>query len=337
MVGASAKYSYGTGETVGRAALRRTIIVTGGDHVYYPMVAELLDSIRDAAPMPMPALGVVDAGLTAPQIAALQARGVTVASLPASDAFPQAALAKRPALAANLSKLWLDKMFPGYQVIVWLDGDSWVQDYAAVALAADAAWAGGLAITSDASRCWERPIPVRWLAGGLWGLAQVRSFNMKNGRHAGLKRTVLKEIATRPLLHAGVFALRTDAPHWQVMRRWQALILQRGKPFTSDQLAMGLAVYVDGLPVQLLPETCNYITPWLFDPNRRALVEDWYPNAPVGIVHLAGEKSMRFDPAATIAVPGTDGQTYRLSLRYTAFRDMQASALSASGTQQGLP
>ena len=303
----------------------RPILVTGGDATYFPMIEELLASIRAAAPSPPPALGVVDAGLTPEQAESLRAAGVLVVRPPLQPFFPAAALRARPALAANLAKPWLDRLFPGHAVIVWLDGDTWVQDYAAVALLVGAARTGALAITSDANRSWERPIAVRWLLGGLWGLAQVRSFNFKNGRHAGLPLSVLKDLATRPLLHAGAYALRADAPHWEAMRRWQAKILRRGKPFTSDQLAMALAVHTDGLDLQLLPETCNYIHPWLFDPAQGVLVEAWYPHAKVGIVHLAGQKRMRFDPEATIEVMGLDRRLYTLSLRYGTFRRMAAA------------
>ena len=142
---------------------------------------------------------------------------------------------------------------------------------------------------------------------------------------------MLKDLATRPLLHAGAYALRADAPHWEAMRRWQALILRRGKPFTSDQLAMALAIYTDGLSLQLLPETCNYIHRWLFDSVNGTLVESWYPYPRIGIVHLAGQKRMRFDPEAAVEVMGLDGRAHMLSLRYAPFRRMAAAGPMTPG------
>lgn len=304
------------------AAARGLLIATGGDSVYFPMADELRRSILAAFPDDPPAFGVIDAGLTQAQSWRLREGGATVVTLPDDPALPAAALRKRPALAANFGKLWLDRLFPGYEVLIWLDADTWVQDRDAVRLVADAARTGALSIVSGGGRSWERPIEVRWLLGGLWGLAQIRSFNFKNGRHAGLPLRILRDLGTRPLLNAGVFGLRADAPHWRAMRGWQARILRRGKPFTSDQIAMALAVHTDGLPVQLLPESCNYIAPWRVDPARGLLVQDWYPYPPVGIVHLAGEKRMRFDPDATIAVPDLDNRPHQLSLRYGRFQAM---------------
>jgi hypothetical protein len=163
---------------------------------------------------------------------------------------------------------------------------------------------------------------VRWLLGGLGGLAQVRSFNFKSGRHARLPLSILRDLGDRPLLNAGVFGLRADAPHWEAMRRWQAFILRHGKPFTSDQIAMALAIHIDGLRLELLPDTCNYIRPWRFDPEEPALREFWYPYPKVGIVHLAGQKKIRFDASATTEVLDLQDRPHQLSLRFGLFQTM---------------
>lgn len=304
----------------------RTIIVSGGDAVYYPLIDELRRSILAAAPDPAPAFGVIDGGLTAEQLAHLQETEARVVRVPDDPAFPLATFQRNPNVAVNLGKPWLDRLFPGFDTILWLDADTWVQDFAAVRLVHGAAQRGALSVVQGGGRYWERQIDIRWLAGGIGGLGQVRSFFFKNGRHAGLPLAVLRDLGTRSLLNAGVFGLRADAPHWAAMRRWQASILgHRGKPFTSDQLAMGLAVYQDGLAVELLPDGCNYIRPWRIDLSTGRLVEYFYPYPPVGIVHLAGQKAIRFDPAATTEVVDLEGNTHALSLRFGHFQRMVAA------------
>jgi hypothetical protein len=302
------------------------ILVTGGNSAYFPMIEEQHESIRAASFGPLPALGVIDAGLTAGEVSRLEASGVVVARPQDLPAFPGKPLRKWSALAVGLGKLWLDQLFPGHDIIVWLDGDTWVQDYSAIELLLGATRAGALAIVSGGGRFWDRPIDIRWLLGGLWGLAQIRSFNFKNGSRAGLPLHLLRDLGPRPLLNAGVFALATQAPHWQAMRRWQQEILRHGKPFTSDQVAMALAVYADGLPLELLPDTCNYITKWRVDLRGPALVEFYYPYPKVGIVHLAGQKIMRFNQAATIDVPDLEARTHKLSLRYGHFQRTAANS-----------
>ncbi|HEY0182089.1 MAG TPA: glycosyl transferase [Rhodopila sp.] len=303
------------------------ILVTGGDSAYFPMIQELWQSILAASPGPPPAFGVIDAGLTQEQARHLHDSGAVVTQPRDLRGFPVEPLRKRPALAVNLGKLWLDRLFPGYDTIVWLDGDTWVQDYKAIDLLLGAARTGALGIVPSSGRTYERPVEIRWILGGLWGLAQIRTFNFKNGSHAGLPLRVLRDLGPRPQLNAGVFALRADAPHWRVMRQRQQAILRRGKPFTSDQLAMALAVYIDGLKLELLPDTCNSITCWRIDPRGPSLVEYYYPHDKVGIVHLAGQKTMRFDPTATIEVPDLDGRIHRTSLRYGHFQRMAAGLM----------
>ena len=163
------------------------IAVTGGDSVYFPLIEELRQSLLAAAPRGPLAFGVIDAGLTAEQVAYLRDSGAFVVRVPDNPAFPKGALAKRPALAANFGKLWLDRLFPGFETILWLDGDTWVQDYRAVELMLGAAQHNGsLAIVPGGGRYWERQVELRFLFGGIGGLAQLRTFNFKNGRHAGL-------------------------------------------------------------------------------------------------------------------------------------------------------
>jgi hypothetical protein len=247
-----------------------------------------------------------------------------VVRVPDNPVFPVGALRKRPALAANFGKLWLDQLFPGFETLVWLDADTWVQDYAAVRLVIGAAQQNGaLAIVPGGGRFWERQVELRFLFGGIGGLAQLRTFNFKNGRHAGLPLKVLRDLGTRTLLNAGVFGLRADSPHWQAFRRWQASILRNGgKPFTSDQIAMGLSVYQDGLPVELLPTTCNYIRPWRVDLQAPALLEYFYPYPKVGIIHLAAQKVIRFDPNATVEVLDVRNKPHNVSLRFGHFQRM---------------
>jgi hypothetical protein len=278
--------------------------------------------------------GVIDAGLAEAQASQLRDRGAIVVGLPGHPHFPLKAMRNIPHAAVDLAKPWLDVMFPGFGTLVFLDADAWIQDFAAVELLQGAAQTGALAIVPGGGRYWERQTDVRWLLGGIGGLCQVRSYFFKNGRHAGLPLKVLRDLGNRSLLNAGVFALRADAPHWEAIRAWQARILANGgKPFTSDGLAMGLSIYVDGLPVELLPDTCNYITRWRMDLAKAALVEFYYPYAKVGIVHLAGQKRMRFDPGATTEVLDLAGSSYQVSLRFGRFQSMARELMTESAQQ----
>ena len=306
------------------------IIVTGGDAGYFALIQELIASIVAVAPDHPPSIGVIDAGLTGQQAATLVAAGARVVTIPPLGGRTARALRARPALAVNLGKPWLDQLFADFETIVWLDADTWVQDWAAIEMLVGAAARGALAIVPGTGRYSHRTMAIQWICGGiLGGLGQVRSFNYKNARNARLPGSICREIGTRTALNAGAYAMRADAPHWEVMRRWQVCVLRHGTVFTSDQMVLALAAFIDQLPIELLPRWCNYFGRWRVDPVVGKLVEFYYPYRPVGIVHMSGQNAMRRDATARIPIASTDGRTYQVNLRYGLFQRLLAEESDA--------
>lgn len=298
------------------APLGSFIVVTGGDSRYCPLIRELIASLRALRPAEDCPVGVVDAGLTDEQKAALKADGVRVVTPPWPVDLPAHRVRDRVHLKANLAKLHLPAYFPGYDTVIWIDADAWVQDWEAIELLRRGAATGRFAIVAQFGRFAETELRLEWLFGRF---ARVRSILYKNARRAGLTGAECRALATRPTLNAGAYALKADAPHWEAFQRWQKRVLKKGRLFTSDQLAMAGAIYLDGLPVELLPEWCNYIGPWRFDPDKRELVEFYLPNRRLGLVHMAGEDAMRADPSVRRPVLDMADREHLLSLRYTAW------------------
>lgn len=293
------------------------IIITGTDEKYYPLVVELLNSIQVNEKSKGFSFGVIDAGITASQKKELiEVYGCIVRSFSPQQAYLKKAITKRPALAVNLGKLWLDELFPEFEMLVFLDADSWVQDWKAIDWLVGGASHGALAVVPTWNR-YRKRLPIYWVLGLL---PMIRTFNLKAAYHAGLKLSVLRQVGECADLNAGVFAIKRDASHWKRMRFWQELILKRGRPFTSDGLAMALACHVDGCLLEPMPEFCNYVGAALYAPNIKALVDVFFPHAPVGVVHFANQKIIRFDKTASIDVNGTDGQVYQLSVRFDSGR-----------------
>ena len=106
------------------------------------------------------------------------------------------------------------------------------------------------------------------LEWGAFGYAKVKSQLYKNARRAGLGEALARRVGDKPTLNAGVFALARTAPHWAAWRERLGQALKKGRVFTSDQMALGIIVHADGLPAELMPETCNYMGP-LLDLHRR--------------------------------------------------------------------
>ena len=301
------------------------VIATGGDAAYFPLVDELCASVRAARDADALGLCVIDGGLEPAQAAHLHARwGARILQVGWDFDIPARRVRGREHLKVLTARTFLDRRLPEAEVIVWIDGDAWVQDMAAVDLLAQGAQLGSIAVVSQTSRYSRVAMSLRW---GPFGWAQVRSQLYKNARRAGLGEALARRIGDRPTFNAGVFALARDAPHWAAWRARLGECLRRGRVFTSDQLALGIMVHVDGLPAELMPETCNYMGPhWTASADGRVLVERYLPNAPVGIVHMAGYDAMRLDPRLAIDIPTLSGASVRRSLRRSAWAGEGVSA-----------
>ena len=294
----------------------RMVVVTGGDAKYYPLVSELISSLRRFPEARELSIAVLDGGLGADQVAALESDGCRVIE----PDWPSPEIAERcrgrEHLRIELAKPRLDRMFPDHEVILWLDGDTWVQTWDAIPIYVEVAARGRLAVVSQASRLQNHHIAMR---RRLFGWVEPRGILFKNAIRAGLPKSLAWSLVNRPVLNAGVYALRQDAPHWARWRTWRDEALKKGRVFTAGQLALALTVYEDGLPYDALPESCNYMGPWRVDTERGALVSHFAPYDPVSIVHLVAQEEMRANPEATVAARDCDDREIQIPLRYPGF------------------
>lgn len=288
-------------------------LVSGGDAAYFPLLEEQLRSVRrlpGGADVPVVML---DGGLQADQIQALERLDARVID-PGWCHSPDGRRSRgRTYLKINIAKAHLDRLLPDSDIIVWLDGDTWVQSLDVLALLRMVAAKDRLAIVSEASRYQVQTVGFRRAIGPY---VELRNHLFKNARRAGLPWSIVMAMAGRPTLNAGVFAARRDAPHWARWRHWQDQVLRRGRLFTSDQLVIGLGAFVDGLSYETVPETCNYRGPWRWDAGSGLFVEYHAPYTAVSVVHLAEQNAMRRDPKVTVAMVDTLDRPMVGSLRF---------------------
>jgi len=304
----------------------QTLIVSGGDAKYFPLLEELVMSIRALPEGESQPVALLDGGFTEAQLARCAQLGVLV-----KDPGWPSEKAKRKAqgrefLKINLAKPCLDQLFPDYDVLMWVDGDTWFQTPEAIEVSTRIAHQKKLAIVTQATRYDTRPTPFR---KKLFGWVELRNILHKNAKRAGMSRKQVWQMAGRPVLNAGVYAIHRDAPHWEIWRSYQnQCIAGRGRLFTSDQLALGLAVYGHELAWEPLPEVCNYMWEWMFDEaannGQGQLVEALYPHKPVSVVHLVSLDEMRDDATVTVPVKTLAGGSVDLSLRYSVWASQLA-------------
>ena len=234
-------------------------------------------------------VGVLDLGLGADQCAWLAARGATLVE-PGWDVDLSGHAGVPAHYRAMTARPFLPRYFPGFDTILWLDADTWVQDDSVVPWFLDAAAAGKLAIVPELDRSyWTMFKPPK-----LWGQNQ-KSFAWSYGARLGYR------LGRNPILNSGAFALAADAPHWALWaaahrraltrRRFGASLARSLYFFIAEQTALNYVVFADKQPVTLLPAIANWFVAkghphW--DAARGMLVEPNAPHAPLGIVHLAG-------------------------------------------------
>jgi hypothetical protein len=270
-------------------AKRTAIVCTAADAAYFPLLHGLLDSLAAGPLARTLPVGVLDLGLDAAQQAWLRGRGATLVE-PGWDVDLSAHAGVPSHYRAMTARPFLPRYFPGYDILLWLDADTWVQDDAVLPWFLDAAAAGKLAIVPELDRgYWTSFKPPK-----LWGQNQ-KAFAWGYGWRMGYR------LGRNPILNSGAFALAADAPHWALWARAhrRALTRRRLRPllaqplyfFIAEQTALNYVAFADRQPTALLPALANWFVAKghpLWNAERGLLVEPQAPHATLGIVHLAG-------------------------------------------------
>ena len=255
----------------------KAIAITGGDAGYFDLMRDCVGSLRATPEGRAMALGVLDCGLSDDQRAWCRAEGALLVEPQWDFDFPGREKLK-DGYKALTARPFLPRYFPGHDLYLWIDGDCWVQQGDALALFVRAAETGRLAVAPEIHRSMRHYRHA-------WG-----EFSSING--AAYAAAFGQEMADRliryPLINAGVFALRRDAPHWQGWGDLLGVALRRSADMT-DQIALNVLVYDKGFSCEPLPSRCNWpvhhATP-CWDAERRLFVEPAMPYEPLGILHL---------------------------------------------------
>lgn len=259
----------------------RVTIATAADAGYFPLLRDLVTSIRDKAQGRQVPLSVLDIGLAAEHVTWLEGQGAKVVAPGWDVTFPSMETTPR-VLRAQVSRPFLPKHFPGYDIYLWIDADAWVQDWRVIELYLSVAQQGELAIAAEIDRAYKRHYKRPKVFG--WTLT-YKCYRTAFGWR------VAERLGRNPMLNVGVFALRADAPHWDVWIRLLTEVLQRTRFVFVEQIALNYGIFALHLPTNILPAYCNWMVgdaAPAYDAERRCFVEPYAPYEPLGVVHLAG-------------------------------------------------
>jgi len=280
----------------------KTIVVSGCDARHDPLTAELMASLQAIEDRTFD-IGFIRVG-EAPAPASITSVADLVATI-----VPSAPLGPNEGFqfAYDAIKPRLPELFPGYDVYVWLDGDTWVQNAIGIQQIAEAALLADISAHSQGD-----PNYFGCLAPDDYTLdVYAVAFGPEDRQR----------FARFPMVNAGVFGARAQSPLWNA---WKATLLDvrsrlqgREQRYYSDQIPLHRLIYSGSITLHPLRAVNNWLALHSLprrDPETGRLTAPSLPYEDIHILHLVGaSKTHRYQ---------VGGRT--TSLRYFDVRDFRA-------------
>ena len=301
--------------------MKKNTIVSLADSNYFPLLDELIDSIKQFEASKDIAICVLDAGLSEEQKNKLLSKVDEIKSAEWYIKVPESKIEGREWLKSQVSRAFLPKYFPNYEKYLWIDCDAWVNDWQTIELYFKACDNNKLGITQTIGPGYKITSKVDWVFGKL---AIIKSQNFKHAIKSNISLDKARKLAFAPHINIGVFSLEKNSKSWEIWQNNLRETLKGGDIFGSEQLAMNISVYHDNIETEFLPLNCNWITSNLlpkFDEINDTFVEPYLPNNKIGIMHLAAgiwkdNQDMRLNKDVKIDIKTLDGKTLNKSLRF---------------------
>ncbi len=301
--------------------MKKNVIVSLADANYFPLLDELVDSIKRFKQSEDVAICILDAGLKQDQRDSLSKKVDEIKNAEWDIEVPGYKVKGKEWLKSQVSRAFLPKYFPNYEKYLWIDCDAWVNDWSSVELYFKACDDGKLGITQTIGPGYKITSKVNWLFGKL---ALIKSQNFKHAVKSKISYADARKLAFAPHINIGVFSLEKDSKGWSTWQNNLEKTLKAGNIFGSEGLAINMSVYIDNLETEFLPLNCNWITSNLlpkYDQKQSTFVEPYLPNYKIGIMHLAAGiwkdgKDMRVDKTIKIELDTLDKNKILKSLRY---------------------
>ena len=301
--------------------MKKNVIVSLADANYFPLLEELIDSIKRFQESENIAICILDAGLNENQKKILVNKVDEIKPAEWDIKVPNHKINGKEWLKSQVSRAFLPKYFPNYEKYLWIDCDAWVNDWQSIDLYFRACDNGKLGITQTLGPGYKITSKVNWLFGKL---AIIKSQNFKHAIKSKIPYDKARKLAFAPHINIGVFSLEKNSIGWESWQNNLQKTLQAGNIFGSEGLAINMSVYIDDLETEFLPLNCNWITSNLlpkYDEKNNTFVEPYLPNNKIGILHLAAGIwkngiDMRLDKSIEIEIKTLTNKKVFKSLRY---------------------
>jgi len=286
----------------------KRIIISAANDGYYSLLCDLISSIEESRGASEVAVGILDIGLNPDQRASISARVQHVVTPSWDYEFSGVSTAPQQ-LRAMTARPHLPIHFPGYDVIMWMDADTWVQQWPAVEMYFEKAAIKGLAICQEIDRCY----------GNLYNFNNSRQLFLKSLKAFG--ESVYQHVGWMPIVNSGVFAMRADSNYWADWRDTLGSAIQSGHlDHFTEQTALNVCIYRRPSLPYFMPAKFNWLcihSVPMFDDRTMLYVEPAVPHDTISIIHLAGVRTRTGLPCT---VTDLQGNNTRLNLLYSQWK-----------------
>src|SRR6056300_1983937 len=140
--------------------MKKNAIISLADSNYFPLLKELIDSIKSFKESNDIAICILDAGLTKEQKEKLS-KNVDEIKLANWDIeVPENTVKGREWLKSQVSRAFLPNYFPNYNKYLWIDADAWVNSWEAIDMYFKGCEKKKLSISSNADRSYGTLLSV---------------------------------------------------------------------------------------------------------------------------------------------------------------------------------
>ena len=291
------------------------IIVSSADSKYFFLLKELFLSLDKSGILSDYQFSILDTGLTEEQRFFFLDNSVIIKEAIWNTSVPKFKILGRDNLKTQVARAYLPDYFEGYKLYIWLDADMWLNDIKSFNLYEKGAFNNKLTIVPQSDRAYVKNANVEWLFGFP---KKIKTINYKNISKS-ISKSLGRKYAFHSTLNAGAFAINDNVNIWKCFQKNIKLAAKKGRIFGTDQVALALSIYEDGLPSEFLPAYCNWMCEFnmpKFDSENGQFVEPYIPNHPIALVHLAGLDDIRLDKNILSDVETLDGLRIKKSLRF---------------------
>ncbi len=294
---------------------RRFVVVTACDETYLPLALDLLRSLRRLQLPFAFDIGILDLGLSEAGKAALAPFGATLAKPKADIDYPdrEAWEKQAPFYRAMTSRPYLRDYFAGYDSYMWMDADTWAQTKDALATMLPAsAEDDALYIASE----FDRDYAPYFLSSKPW------EYHL-TWYKAHFPDDIVTKIFPRPMLNTGVLALSAASPVWEKWAETFTHCLQHlpqlgRENFMSEQLSLNVAMYINGLPLKVMPSEFNWMSLYtlpMINAATRDYIRPTVPRNILSVIHITHPKKL-----SELELLSTDNKRVRCKMTFTDYQ-----------------